>query len=52
MAEHNDLGKAGEAFATQYLMDNGFEILEKNYTFQNKEYGGNTVGLNGHFCMC
>ena len=37
MAEHNDLGKAGEAFATQYLMDNGFEILEKNYTFQKAE---------------
>jgi putative endonuclease len=37
MAEHNELGKSGEEFAANYLQENGFEILEKNYTFQKAE---------------
>lgn len=31
MAEHNDLGKKGEALAQQYLEQNGYLILEKNW---------------------
>lgn len=37
MAEHNELGKAGELFAANYLEDNGYQILVKNYTFQKAE---------------
>ncbi|MFY7811715.1 MAG: YraN family protein [Flavobacterium sp.] len=37
MAEHNELGKTGEEFAANYLKENGYEILEKNYTFQKAE---------------
>lgn len=31
MAKHNELGKEGEAIALKYLLDNGYEILEKNF---------------------
>ncbi|MBI1343434.1 MAG: hypothetical protein GC171_10925 [Terrimonas sp.] len=31
MAEHNDLGKKGEAMAEQYLSGKGFFILHKNW---------------------
>ncbi len=37
MAEHNDLGKLGEEMAVNYLQKNGYEILEKNWTFQKAE---------------
>jgi putative endonuclease len=37
MAEHNDLGKLGEAMAVEYLQQNGYEILETNWTFQKAE---------------
>lgn len=37
MAEHNELGKTGEEFAANYLQENGYEILQKNYTFQKAE---------------
>ena len=28
---HNELGKAGEELAANYLIENGFKILEKNW---------------------
>jgi putative endonuclease len=31
MAEHNDLGKAGEALAVKYLEDKGYQILHTNW---------------------
>ena len=31
MAEHNDLGKFGEQFASEYLVHKGFKIIQKNY---------------------
>ena len=31
MAAHNELGKQGEAFARQYLIDKGYRILETNW---------------------
>lgn len=37
MAEHNDLGKLGEELAVDFLEKNGYEILEKNWTFQKAE---------------
>ncbi len=32
MAQHNDLGKEGEKLALDYLLAQGYQILEKNYT--------------------
>ena len=37
MAEHNDLGKLGEEFAVEFLVKNGYKILETNWTFQKAE---------------
>lgn len=37
MAEHNELGKLGEQKAVKYLQDNGYTILETNWTFQKAE---------------
>jgi putative endonuclease len=31
MANHNHLGKEGEKFAKQYLINNGYKILETNW---------------------
>jgi putative endonuclease len=30
MAEHNELGKQGEALAIEFLQQKGYEILETN----------------------
>ena len=37
MAEHNELGKKGEELAVAHLEQNGYLILETNYTFQKAE---------------
>lgn len=37
MAEHNELGKKGEDLAVEYLIQNGYEILERNWIFQKAE---------------
>lgn len=37
MAEHNDLGKAGEAFALTALLKKGYSLKEKNYRFSKAE---------------
>lgn len=37
MAEHNKLGKLGEEIAVSFLQDNGYKILETNWTFQKAE---------------
>ena len=37
MAEHNDLGKLGEELAVEFLLKEGYEILETNWTFQKAE---------------
>jgi putative endonuclease len=37
MAEHNDLGKAGEERAVAYLQEHGYIILEQNFVFQKAE---------------
>jgi len=37
MASHNELGKIGEQLATNYLLRNGYEILERNFFFDKAE---------------
>ena len=37
MAAKHDLGKESEELASQLLIKKGFEILEQNYRFGNKE---------------
>ncbi|WP_055447526.1 YraN family protein [Lacinutrix mariniflava] len=37
MAQHNELGKKGEQLAVDFLLKKGYEILERNYTFQKSE---------------
>lgn len=37
MAEHNELGAAGEQFAVTYLKKKGYTILETNWRHQNLE---------------
>lgn len=37
MAEHNELGKYGEELAVEFLQQNGYDILETNWTFQKAE---------------
>ena len=37
MAEHNELGKVGEEMATKYLVNIGYQILEKNFRFKRDE---------------
>lgn len=37
MAQHNDLGTEGENLAAAFLEENGYTILERNWTFQKAE---------------
>ena len=37
MADHNDLGKLGEEKAVAFLQNEGYAILETNWTFQKAE---------------
>tara|TARA_R110000787_G_scaffold195189_2_gene306554 strand:+ start:7545 stop:7904 length:360 start_codon:yes stop_codon:yes gene_type:complete len=37
MAEHYDLGKKGEQLAVDYLINDGYEILVRNWRFQKAE---------------
>jgi len=37
MASHNELGKKGEQLAVNYLVENGYDILERNYRFNKAE---------------
>ena len=37
MAKHNELGKKGEQLAVDYLLDKGYEIVERNYRFDKAE---------------
>ncbi|RNC88347.1 MAG: YraN family protein [Winogradskyella sp.] len=37
MAEHNKLGKKGEELATNFLLEKGYDIVERNYRFEKAE---------------
>ena len=37
MADHNELGKKGEALAIDFLVNKGYQIIEKNYRYQKAE---------------
>jgi len=37
MAEHNELGIKGEKLAIDFLLKNGYKILEKNYRYLKAE---------------
>ena len=37
MAQHNQLGKKGEQLAVDFLLDNGYDIVERNYRFDKAE---------------
>ncbi len=37
MATHNELGTLGEELATQFLLREGYTILERNWRFQKAE---------------
>ncbi len=37
MAEHNDTGNIGEKLAVDFLSQNGYQIIEKNWRFGKEE---------------
>lgn len=37
MANHNELGKKGEQRAVDFLVENGYDIIERNYRFNKAE---------------
>ena len=37
MAEHNELGKKGEQLAVDFLLNNSYEIVARNYRFNKAE---------------
>lgn len=50
MAEHNELGKWGEALAVEHLQKTGYTILQTNFVFQKAEIDiiaqkGNTLAV-------
>ncbi len=45
MAKHNELGKLGEEIAVNYLLEKGYEILERNWRNRHKEI--DIVALDG-----
>jgi len=47
VAEHNELGKKGEELAVEYLRENGYKILDRNWTFQKAEI--DIIAQKDHF---
>ncbi|AUP79210.1 YraN family protein [Flavivirga eckloniae] len=37
MAKHNELGKKGEQLAVDFLLEKGYDIVERNYRFDKAE---------------
>ncbi|WP_338356109.1 YraN family protein [Yeosuana marina] len=37
MAQHNELGKKGEQLAVNFLIEKGYDIVERNYRFDKAE---------------
>ena len=49
MAAHNEFGKLGEEIAVQYLVDKGYEILERNWHNVHKEV--DIIAKDGRFLV-
>ena len=49
MADHNDLGKMGEELAVNYLIEKGYEILERNWHNIHKEI--DIIAKDGKFLV-
>ena len=50
MAKHNELGMAGEAVAVDYLLNNGYEIVDRNWRSGHKEIDIIVpINLRNHF---
>ena len=49
MAEHNDIGKAGEILAQNYMNENGYTILEKNWRHGKDEI--DIIATDGKFLV-
>lgn len=49
MAAHNEFGKLGEEIAVQYLVDKGYEILERNWHNVHKEV--DIIAKDGQFLV-
>ena len=47
MAEHNELGKKGEDLAVEYLLQNDYEILNRNWIYQKAEI--DIIAKKDHF---
>ena len=37
MAQHNELGKKGEQLAVDFLLENNYDIVERNFRFEKAE---------------
>jgi len=37
MAQHNELGKKGEQLAVDFLLNKGYDVVERNYRFEKAE---------------
>lgn len=37
MASHNDLGRQGEEIAAKYLKNKGYQLVERNWQYQQRE---------------
>ncbi len=37
MAQHNELGKKGEQLAVDFLLENEYDIISRNYRFEKAE---------------
>ena len=46
MAAHNDLGRKGEEKAVEYLVREGYVVLERNWRLKHRESVGGCRGEN------
>ena len=49
MAQHNELGKKGEAAAARYLLGKGYKILEQNWRHKRDEI--DIIATDGKFLL-
>jgi putative endonuclease len=49
MAEHNEIGRKGEDLASEFLLDKGFTLLERNWRWQKAEI--DIIAFEGNFLV-